>query len=207
MKSPCTSSPSGSSRSRLLRGLAWRLLLLIAPLTLIALNSERFLDAMLTEPVLQSAEYLKDGSVVGFRYAYVGGLMLVAAQGYWMAKTLVVRGGVRLRLSRWLWLHCLMNACGGLLLLLHAGFPLSFQYFEPFSRLNPALGYPSLVAVRGLLTWLLLAAGVSGFAVRHVEMRAKWRRSTRLLHVGLAASAYSLGILHIYLSTFLPTAR
>lgn len=201
------SSPSGfSRRGRGSASLAWRSALIAAPLILLALSFGRFLDAMLTPPILRSPAHLKDGSVVGLRYAYIGGLMLAAAQGHILAKA-VASAGLRVRLPPWLSLHCVLSTWGGVLLMLHAGFPYSFGYFDPISRMNPALGLPALIAVRGLLTWLLAGVGVSGFALRYLRIKAGGRRALKLLHTLLAASAYALGLIHIYLSTFLPAAR
>lgn len=201
------SSQSASSRNRLLRSLAWRLLLLAAPSLLLILLFPRFLDVMASEPILEDPLYLKGGNVVGFRYAYFGALCLLGAQLYTLAKTLVTVGGLRIKLSRWLNLHCLLNVMGGALLLLHSGFPYSFQYFDPFTPILYASGVLSLIALRGLLTWLLLAAGVSGFLLRHLRVRAEWRRTLRLLHIGSSVLVYGLGLLHIYLSAVLQIAR
>ena len=207
MRLQCMSSQSASSRNRLLLSLAWRLLLLAAPPLLLALLFPRFLDAMAAEPILRDPFYLKGGSVVGFRYAYIGALCLLGAQLYTILKTMVIGGGLRVRLSRWLSLHCLLNVTGGVLLLLHSGFPYSFQYFDPFTPILLGSGLLSLLALRGLLTWLLLATGLSGFLLRYLRVRARWRRSLRLLHIGSTALVYGLGLLHIYLSAVLQIAR
>lgn len=201
------SSRSASSGNRLLLSLTWRLLLLAAPPLLLALVFPRFLDAMAAEPILRDPSYLKGGSVVGFRYAYLGALCLLGAQLYTLAKTIVIGSGFRIKLSRWLSLHCLLNVTGGTLLLLHSGFPYSFRYFDPFTPLLQASWLPSLVSLRGLLTWLLLGAGASGFLLRHLQMRAGLRRSLHLLHIWSAALVYGLGLLHIYLSAVLQIAR
>ncbi len=190
-----------------LRGYVWRLALVLAPIILISVNSEKFIHSIASPYILASWEALRGGSILGFRYAYVGGLLLTCSQLYLLVKYGVVRMGEKAVLSRWLWLHCSLASAGGLLLILHAGIPFSFQYFDPISRLMVWAGLPTLTAVRGPLTWLLILTGITGFMLRHMGMRPGSRRITWMLHVGLAASTYITGLIHIYISTFMPSAR
>lgn len=189
---------------------SFNLLLRVAALSvLLALllsSAPRFVSSMLEEPIVAAPEDLKGGSVVGFRYAYVGGWMLAVSQLYAVLKPLAGGLGLRFRLSRWLDLHCALNVAGFTLLLIHAGFPYAFSYFNPFSRLNPWIGWEGLVAIRGLLAWLVLAAAVSGLGLRHLwSGRVKW--ILRRVHVSLTPLVYLVGITHIFISTFFPSSR
>ena len=199
-------SSQSATRNNLI-GYLWRLLMLVAPTLLISFNLEKFLHSLTSPYILASWEALRGGSILGFRYAFAGGLLLVFSQLYLLAKYSVVRMSVRGGLSRWLWLHCTLAAAGGTLLILHAGIPFSFQYLDPIGRLMTWIGLPTLTAVRGLLTWLLILTGISGITLRHVGMRPKTRRMNWVIHVGLAAATYTAGLIHIYISTFMPSAR
>ncbi len=198
---------SSRSATRDRAGYLWRLLMLMAPTILISINLEKFLHSLTSPYILASWEALRGGSILGFRYAFVGGLLLVFSQLYLLAKYSVVRMGGRISLARWLWLHCTLSAAGGTLLILHAGIPFSFQYLDPISRLAAWTGLPTLTAVRGLLTWFLILTGISGITLRHVGMRPGKRRIIWATHVGLAAATYTTGLIHIYISTFMPSAR
>ena len=179
---------------------------LSALLALLLSSAPRFASSMLEEPVIAAPDDLKGGSTVGFRYAYVGGWMLTVSQLYAVLKPLVGGLGLRVRLSRWLDLHCALNVAGFTLILLHAGFPYAFGYFNPFSRLNPWMGLEGLVAIRGLLTWLVLAAASSGLGLRHLG-RGRVKRVLRRVHVSLTPAVYLAGMTHIFISTFFPSSR
>ncbi|MCS7127637.1 MAG: hypothetical protein NZ953_04560, partial [Thaumarchaeota archaeon] len=90
---------------------------------------------------------LKGDGWIGYRLGYAGAVMLVVAQAY------LFRPGLLTKLT-WLETHCYLTTAGGILILVHSGFPFSFGYWNPFERIYPWLGLYGLVGVQGLATWL-----------------------------------------------------
>ncbi|MEM0481537.1 MAG: hypothetical protein QXM16_01425 [Nitrososphaerota archaeon] len=73
-------------------------------------------------------EDFRGGGVIGYRYAYVGAWMIILPQLYVFSKYFVRYFRVRIKLARWLDIHCILNVTGLVLVLIHAGFPYSFRY-------------------------------------------------------------------------------
>jgi hypothetical protein len=109
-----------------------------------------------------SFEGLKGGSQVGLALAYAGSLVLVLAQLYTIVKRsawigfIKKVGGVR----PWLTIHIALSFIGLIAVLLHAGFPYSFN---SRSLLDHGLA--------GLTTWLLIASAASGVFGRYIYKR------------------------------------
>ncbi len=151
-------------------------------------------------------EDFRGGGVVGFRYAYVGAWMVILSQLYVFSKYLVKYFRVRIRLARWLDLHCLLSVTGLVLVLIHAGFPYAFRYWEPFMRLNIFGGLEGLIAVRGLLTWLLISAFISGMLTRYGSS-PRLKRISNKIHFYATLSTYVSASIHILLSLTFPETR
>ncbi len=163
----------------------------------------RFYSSLLEAPNYSLIDEFKGGNTIGFRYAYVGAWMLIVSQLYVFLKYFVKYFKIRFKLARWLDIHCILNTTGFTLVILHAGFPYSFRYWEPFTRLNILGGLEGLIGIRGLLTWLLIFALASGFLNRYGgSPRLKWVSSK--LHFYTILAVYVSASIHILLSILLP---
>ncbi|MEM1922733.1 MAG: hypothetical protein QXX80_02880 [Nitrososphaerota archaeon] len=151
-------------------------------------------------------EEFRGGGAVGFRYAYVGAWLIILSQTYAFTKYFVKYFGMRIRLARWLNMHCTLNVSGFVLVLIHAGFPYAFRYWEPFTRLYVLGGLEGLIGIRGLLTWLLISAFISGMLSRYGSSLRLKRISNRV-HFYTALSTYISASIHILLSITFPETR
>lgn len=142
---------------------------------------------------------LKGSGWLGYRLGYAGALMLVIAQSY------LFRPGLLSKLT-WLEIHCYLTTAAGVLLLLHAGFPYSFEYWNPFERVYPRLGLYGLVGLQGLAAWLVVALIASGIFGRYVYGRHRWARTFKrwhTVHAILSGMLYVSGVVHLLLSVSL----
>ncbi|GBC70647.1 hypothetical protein HRbin02_00415 [Candidatus Calditenuaceae archaeon HR02] len=165
----------------------------------------RFYLSLMESPSYLVEEF-RGGGVIGYRYAYVGAWMIILSQLYVFAKYLVKYFRVRIKLARWLDIHCTLNVTGFVLVLIHAGFPYAFRYWEPFTRLEIFGGLEGLIGIRGLLTWLLISAFISGMLSRYGgSLRLK--RILSKVHVYSVLSTYVSASIHILLSITFPETR
>ncbi|MEM3399135.1 MAG: hypothetical protein QXR41_06770 [Nitrososphaerota archaeon] len=166
----------------------------------------RFGSSLMELPNYTLVEEFKGGGAVGYRYAYVGAWMIILSQIYVFSKYIVKGFKVRIKLARLLDMHCILNITGFTLLLIHAGFPYAFRYWEPFTRLNIFGGFEGLIGIRGLLTWLLISAFISGILSRHgVSLRLK--RASNKIHFYTVLLTYVSASIHILLSLTFPETR
>ncbi|MEM0443585.1 MAG: hypothetical protein QXI02_03495 [Candidatus Caldarchaeum sp.] len=156
------------------------------------------------EPLLEArvggfrAMDLKGEGWLGYRLGYAGTVMLLAAQAY------LFRPGF-LTKPAWLDMHCYLTTAGGVLILVHSGFPYSFGYWSP-PRLNPELGVYGLVGLQGVAAWLVLVLIVSGLFGRYVYSRAAragWGRAFKWWHSAHSVASgalYVAGFVHLLLA-------
>ncbi|MCS7126760.1 MAG: hypothetical protein NZ929_07625 [Aigarchaeota archaeon] len=166
----------------------------------------RFLSSFLESPNYNLLEEFKGGNIIGFRYAYVGAWLLTGSQIYVLLKYLVKDFKMRIGLSRWMDLHCMLNITGFTLVLIHAGFPYSFRYWEPFTRLNIFSGLEGLTGIRGILTWLILLAFISGMLTRYSK-NIRVKSIMHKIHSYTVLPAFASAVIHIIISILFPTSR
>ena len=154
---------------------------------------------------------LKGGSWLGYRTGYYGTLLLVASIFYSVIKRLPPRhiqrlGGTRL----WLNIHIWLAVSGSILILLHAGFPFEFRYWDPFRYIRLAQGgaVTGLVGFAGLATLIIPFALASGFIGRYLFKRVGGRvrlifRYWHALHIILTGGLYAAGVVHLILVVWL----
>lgn len=183
--------------------LALRLAYIALLIFLLILFTSRFTDSLLKEPTYRLEEF-RGGYTIGFRYAYVGGWMIALSQLYVVLKYVVRGFRIKMRLTVWLDLHCILNATGFTLIIIHSGFPYQFRYWEPFTKINLLEGLHGLIGVRGLLTWLIIILFITGFFNRYGK-NTKLKSITHKIHFYTAPLAYLLAVIHITLSLLFPT--
>lgn len=153
----------------------------------------------LTEEPVPSLSHrdLKGDGWLGYRLGYAGTAMLLLAQAY------LFRPGMLAR-REWLDVHCYLTTAGGLLVLVHSGFPFSFEYWNPFERVYPRLGLYGLVGLQGLAAWLVVALVASGLFGRYVRASSPAAfRLWRALHSALSGALYVSGTVHLVIAVLL----
>jgi len=166
----------------------------------------RFYSSLLETPNYSLLDEFKGGKTIGFRYAYVGAWMLIISQVYVFLKYLIRHSRIRVRLAKWLDIHCILNTTGFTLIIIHSGFPYYFRYWEPFTRINVFKGLEGLISIRGLLTWILLLTFTSGFLSRYGS-NLKLKRISNRVHFYSVLAAYALACIHILLSIMFPETK
>jgi hypothetical protein len=166
----------------------------------------RFYSSLLETPNYSLLDEFKGGKTIGFRYAYVGAWMLIISQVYVFLKYLIRHFRIRVKLAKWLDIHCILNTTGFTLIIIHSGFPYSFRYWEPFKGINVFKGLEGLIGIRGLLTWILLLAFTSGFLSRYGN-NLKLKRISNRVHFYSILAAYALACTHILLSIMFPETK
>lgn len=166
----------------------------------------RFYSSLMESPSYLMVEEFKGGGVIGYRYAYIGAWMIILSQLYVFSKYFVKGFGIRIKLARWLDIHCILNVTGSTLVLIHAGFPYSFRYWEPLTRINILGGLEGLIGIRGLLTWLLISAFISGILNRY-KSNPQLKRISNKIHLYTILLTYVSASIHILLSLTFPETR
>lgn len=153
---------------------------------------------------------LKGGSWLGYRMGYYGTLLMVASMFYSVVKRLGPRYGRMLGGSRlWLQIHILLAIAGSLMVLIHAGLPFSFKYYDPFKYIRLAQGGAAgLVGFAGLATLIIPLALVSGFIGRYLYKRIgvgyrKVFRYWHTAHIMLTGGLYVTGVVHLIVVVWL----
>ncbi len=105
-------------------------------------------------------------------------------------------------------MHCLLDILAMTMVLIHAGFPFSFTYADPFSHIRPLWGTRGWVGISGLATWFLIATLASGLYGRYLQSgvnskKVKRIRRWRFFHIAISSLLYITGMLHLYLSVWL----
>jgi len=175
-------------------------------ITLLVYVYPRFYSSLLETPDYSLIDEFKGGKTIGFRYAYVGAWMLTISQVYVFLKYSIKLSRIRVRLAKWLDIHCILNTTGFTLVIIHSGFPYSFRYWEPFTRVNVFKGLEGLIGIRGLLTWILLLAFTSGFLSRYGS-NLKLKKITNRVHFYSILALYALACIHILLSLMFPETK
>ena len=145
---------------------------------------------------------LKGGGWLGYRLGFIGTVMLLISQLYSLKIFKLKQSQTSSK--TWLDIHCYFGLVGSILVLIHAGFPYSFTYANPFDRIYLGLGFRGLVGVQGIATWLVLMLAISGFFGKYLysKLSPKIRRAFKtwlVLHVGLTGALYVTGIIHLYI--------
>lgn len=149
---------------------------------------------------------LKGGSWLGYNLGYFGSLLLVVSLVYSIVKRLnpeQVRrvGGSGL----WLNIHIWLAIIGSLMVLVHAGFPFDFRYYDPLKYVRLARGgVAGLVGFAGLATLIIPFALVSGFIGRYLFKRTEGDirgvfRYWHVIHIILTGALYVTGVIHLIL--------
>ncbi len=185
---------------------AARILGIAILITLLVYAYPRFYSALLEAPNYLLIDEFKGGNTIGFRYAYVGAWMLIISQVYVFLKYFIRNFRIRIKLAKWLNIHCILNTTGFALIIIHSGFPYSFRYWEPFTRINVFTGLEGLIGIRGLLAWVLLLAFTSGFLNRYGS-NLKLKRISNRIHFYSILILYALACIHILLSITFPETR
>ncbi|MCS6785189.1 MAG: hypothetical protein NZ581_08365 [Candidatus Caldarchaeum sp.] len=138
----------------------------------------------------------KGGGYFGYRLGYAGTVMLVAAQAY------LFRPGGLSKLT-WLETHCYLTTAGGVLILIHSGFPYSFTYWNFYERIYPSLGIQGLIGMQGLAAWLVLLLIASGVYGRYLYGKARVFKQWHLFHSVLSGILYVAGVIHLIIAVSL----
>lgn len=180
--------PRGSITRRIIFSI-----LIIIVIYFMAVGFEPLLDR---PPVSLRPQDLKGGGWLGYRLGYAGALILLTAQAHLFRPRLLSR-------STLLDMHCFLTLIGGGLILIHAGFPFSFNYWNPLMRIAPGLGLYGLVGIQGVAAWLVLATMASGlfgrYLYRHVGTYRLFRQ-WRNIHITFSGALYATGITHLLLT-------
>jgi len=147
---------------------------------------------------------LKGGSWLGYRTAYYGTILLVASMIYSIVKRLNPRlckklGGRNL----WLQIHIWLAITGSILILIHAGLPFDFKYYDPFKYIRLAQGgIAGLVGFSGLATLIIPFALMSGFIGRYLYGRVRQDLKSvfkywHIVHIVVTGALYSTGVIHL----------
>jgi len=189
----------------------WPTVLLI---TLLILFIVYFIAAdlpnILTPIPLDPFRGLKGGSWLGYRLGYYGTLIMATSMFYSIVKRLDPKykqmlGGSRL----WLQIHIILAIGGSIAVLVHAGLPFSFRYYDPFKYIRLFRGGAAgLVGFAGLATWFIPLTLLSGFIGRYLYKRMdvglrRWFRYWHTLHIVLTAFLYSTGVTHLMVVVWL----
>lgn len=154
-------------------------------------------EALLERPVASfRPQDLKGDGWLGYKLGYVGAVTLIAAQ------TFLFRPGL-LRRYLWLNLHCYLTVAGGILILIHSGFPYSFSYWNPINRIHLGMGLYGLVGLQGVAAWLVLVLIASGIYGRYLYRRARVLRSWHRFHSAASGLLYVTGVIHLLLAVYL----
>ena len=161
---------------------------------------------VLTPIPLDPFRGLIGGSWLGYRLGVYGTLLLVFSMVYSLVKRLrpsQIRrvGGSRL----WLNIHIWLAIIGSGMVLVHAGFPFDFRYYDPFKYVRLAGGgVAGLVGFAGIATLIIPFALVSGFIGRYLFKRAEGDVKVafgywHVLHIILTGALYVTGVIHLIL--------
>ncbi|MEM4312334.1 MAG: hypothetical protein QXX95_08090 [Nitrososphaerales archaeon] len=147
---------------------------------------------------------LKGGGSLGYKLGFIGSLMLLIAQSY-SFKIFSIKG--KNIAKSWLNMHCYLSITGGILILIHSGFPFSFTYANFFSHIYPGRGLEGLVGVQGLAAWLILVLIFSGIYGKYLygKINLRWKpfRHWLLFHITLTGVLYVTGIVHLIITQVL----
>ena len=161
---------------------------------------------VLTPIPLDPFRSLKGGSWLGYRLGYYGTLLLVISMGYSVVKRLSPSQARRVGGNRlWLSIHIWLAIIGSFMVLVHAGFPFDFRYYNPFKYVRLAGGgVAGLVGFAGLATLIIPFALASGFIGRYLFKRAEGEikvvfRYWHVLHIILTGALYVTGVIHLIL--------
>ncbi len=164
------------------------------------------ISSILTPVPLDPLSRWKGGSWLGYRMGYYGTLIIVLSMIYSIIKRLKPKqiinlGGIRL----WLHLHISLAITGSIMVLIHAGFPLNFRYYDLFKYIRLAQGgVAGLVGFAGLATLIIPFILLSGFIGNYLFKYARgdvkrvfsyWHA----IHIILTAFLYLTGIIHLIL--------
>ena len=161
---------------------------------------------VLTPIPLDPFRGLNGGSWLGYRLGYYGTLLLVISMGYSVVKRLSPSQARRVGGNRlWLSIHIWLAIIGSFMVLVHAGFPFDFRYYNPFKYVRLAGGgVAGLVGFAGLATLIIPFALASGFIGRYLFKRAEGEikvvfRYWHVLHIILTGALYVNGVIHLIL--------
>jgi len=161
---------------------------------------------VLTPIPLDPFRGLNGGSWLGYRLGYYGTLLLVISMGYSVVKRLSPSQARRVGGNRlWLSIHIWLAIIGSFMVLVHAGFPFDFRYYNPFKYVRLAGGgVAGLVGFAGLATLIIPFALASGFIGRYLFKRAEGEikvvfRYWHVLHIILTGALYVTGVIHLIL--------
>jgi hypothetical protein len=161
---------------------------------------------VLTPIPLDPFRGLNGGSWLGYRLGYYGTLLLVISMGYSVVKRLSPSQARRVGGNRlWLSIHIWLAIIGSFMVLVHAGFPFDFRYYNPFKYVRLAGGGAAgLVGFAGLATLIIPFALASGFIGRYLFKRAEGEikvvfRYWHVLHIILTGALYVTGVIHLIL--------
>ena len=161
---------------------------------------------VLTPIPLDPFRSLKGGSWLGYRLGYYGTLLLVISMSYSVVKRLNPNQTKKFGGNRfWLSVHIWLAIIGSLMVLVHAGFPFDFRYYDPFKYVRLASGgVAGLVGFAGLATLIIPFALGSGFIGRYLFKRTEGGvkavfRYWHVLHIILTGALYVTGVIHLIL--------
>jgi len=140
---------------------------------------------------------IRGGGWIGYRLAFIGTILLLAGQVY--SFKLSQRHSKKL-----LDMHCYLTIAGGVLILIHSGFPFAFRYANPFTSIYAGMGIQGLVGAQGIAAWLVFILVISGAFGKYIygKISPGWRRIFKnwlLLHIALTGALYVTGMIHLFL--------
>ncbi|MFQ6134614.1 MAG: hypothetical protein ACE5KU_02215 [Nitrososphaerales archaeon] len=184
----------------------WVLVFILALMFFIVYFIVADISNILTPTPLDPFRGWKGGSWLGYRMGYYGTLLMVASMFYSIVKRLEPRYGKMLGGGRrWLQIHIWLAIIGSLMVLIHAGLPFDFRYYDPFKYIRLAQGGAAgLVGFAGLATLIIPFALVSGFIGRYLYKRAGGgvKRAFgywHTIHIILTGALYVTGVIHLIL--------
>jgi len=126
---------------------------------------------------------IKGGSPIGHLLGIVGLGLVALSQLYSVRKLRILSG----RLSLWRRFHYYLGIVGGLMIMIHTGFPYDFKFFD---LKKGSLGV--------ITTYIMLIVMLSGIAGRFLPGRhfGLWRK----IHIQLIGTLFIMSFIHILLS-------
>ena len=146
---------------------------------------------------------IRGGGWIGYRLGFVGALLMLIAQTYSLKPLLTARS--RISPEALLDIHCYLTLAGGLLILIHSGFPVPALTVQPFDHIHLGRGLEGLVGVQWLAAWLVIFLMASGTYGKYLYKRRppkgllKPLRKWLVFHIALSGALYVTGMIHLVL--------
>ncbi len=155
-------------------------------------------------PIKQTTFYLdtRGGGWLGYRLGFAGSVLLLVSMVYSLK---LHQRNSKISAKAILDLHCYLSTAGGLMVLVHSGFPTPGLTINPFANIHPGRGLEGLLGVQWIAAWLVMILVVSGVYGKYLYGRRpptgpfKLFRNWQVFHVTVSGALYVTGVIHLIL--------